>query len=71
MLTVEKKRIAAYVIKLVASVVNGVAPPENDNADWQGISRAYLIWLPMPQSHLKSNRMNTRRDFSMNSVCKR
>ena len=37
MLTVEKKRIAAYVIKLVASVVNGVAPPENDNADWQGI----------------------------------
>lgn len=35
--TVEKKRIAAYVIKLVASVVNGVAPPENDNADWQEI----------------------------------
>ena len=37
MLTVEEKRIAAYVIRLVASAVNGVAPPENEGMDWQGI----------------------------------
>ena len=37
MLNSDDKKIAAYVIKLLASVINGTKPPENDGLDWQKI----------------------------------
>lgn len=37
MLTAEEKRIAAYVIGLISSVVNDSAPPENPGEDWSKI----------------------------------
>lgn len=37
MLTAEEKRVAAYVIGLISSVVNDSAPPENSGEDWSDI----------------------------------
>lgn len=37
MLNSDDKKIAAYVIKSVAAVINGTNPPENDGLDRQKI----------------------------------
>lgn len=37
MLTAEEKRTAAYVIELIAAVVNNACPPENRDIEWQNI----------------------------------
>ena len=37
MLSAEKRSVAAYVISLVAAVINGTNPPENDGINWASI----------------------------------